>query len=263
MTGKLFLIFGVVGSILMGVTSQISHFVTQQVLAQTYEIDPAARQQILEATVQITLFAPLLDETGQPKLAEVNGQQLVQYVVGEGLGTLVSENGRDLIVTHDHWTLLEDMTKATFTNVSGDLLLTATAVEFAQMIQYRDGGTMILALTGNLPGTAVLSRSETIGQDDVLLLAYRQPETMQVDVVPVLVEELKGYQERPSFYLHSLHDEAIVGGNSGGGLFANGKLVGNMWITLVTQEVTRATGTAVGPEKQTSLSIAAQLPLQN
>lgn len=260
MTIKLFLIVGVVSSILMGFYSQFSHFVTQQVLAQTYEIDPETRQHILEATVQITLYAPLLDETGQPKLIEINGQQQRQFTIGEGLGTLVSEGGRVVIVTHDHWTLLDDMTKATFADVHGKVLLTVTAVEFQQMIQYRDGGTMLLALANRPQGTAVLSsRQGMIGRDDVLLLAYRQPETMQVDVVPMLVDEMKLYRERPSYYLHSLNNEVVVGGNSGGGLFVDGELVGNMWITLVTQEVMRTTGTAMGPEKQTNLSIAAQL----
>jgi len=258
---KMMMLVGVVAVLITGVYNQMSQFVTQQVLTQTYEIDPAARQQILDATVQITLYAPILDETGQPKLTEVNGQHQMQYTVGDGLGTLINRNGQVVIVTHDHWTLVERMTKATIADVRGEVLLTVTAVQFQQMIQYRDGGTMILALENSLPGTAITNAAETINEaDDVLLLAYRQPGTMQVDVVPMMIDEMKLYHGRQSFYLRSLHNEAVVGGNSGGGLFVNGELVGNMWITLVVQEVTRATGTAVGPEQQTNLSIAAQLP---
>jgi len=258
---KMMMFVGLVSIVLTGIYTQLSQFVTQQVLAQTIEIDPTARQQILDATVQITLYAPILDESGQPKLIEANGQQQMQFTIAEGLGTLVSQNSSVVIVTHDHWTLMEQMTKATIADVQGDVLLTVTAVQFQQMIQYRDGGTLILALGNNLPGRAVASSiHQTIERNNVLLLAYRQPTSGQVDVVPVMVDEMKLYQERPSYYLRSLHNEAVVGGNSGGGLFVDGELAGNMWITLVTQEVTRATGTAVGPEKGTNLSIAAQLP---
>ena len=257
---KLIMMVGVGAVLVTGVHKQMSRFVTQQVLAQTYEIDSAARQQILDATVQITLYAPILDETGQPKLIEINGQRQIQYTVGDGLGTLVNRNGQVVIVTHDHWTLMEQMTKATVADVAGEVLLTVTAVQFQQMIQYRDGGTMILALENRLPGTAPTTTSTIHESDDVLLLAYRQPDTMQVDVVPMMIDEMKLYHGQQSFYLYSLHNEAVVGGNSGGGLFIDGELVGNMWITLVIQEVTQATGTAVGPEQQTNLSIAARLP---
>jgi hypothetical protein len=257
---KLIMFVGLIGIAFTGVYNQMSQFVTHQVLAKTYKIDPAARQNILDATVQITLFAPVLDEIGQPELTEVNGEHKMQYLIGEGLGTLVNKDGNLVIVTHDHWTLVEHMTIATFANVQGEVLLTVTAVQFQQMIQYQDGGTMILALEERLLGTAVSSSTnQTIERNNVLLLAYRQPTTGQVDVVPVMIDEMKLFQERPSYYLRSLHNEVVVGGNSGGGLFVDGELVGNMWIALVVQEVRRDTGIAVGPEQQTNLSIAAQL----
>ena len=109
---------------------------TENAQASTIQVDEVIRQQILASTIQITVFA----EEGDLSLS---GQQ---YVVGNGLGTLVQDGSGTYIVTDDHWSrLFTNFHKAQFHNVAGDLLLEVDSLLFYGLIRYRDGGTMVLA----------------------------------------------------------------------------------------------------------------------
>lgn len=234
------------------------------VLASSYTIDANAQQQILAATVRITLFAPLTDDQGNPQYVTVDGQKAIQYTVGEGVGTLTRSGADVFIVTHDHWTLLTpNRHKAQFHNVAGELLLEVSGAEFQPMIRYRDEGTMVLDAANELVNglTPVpTGNSQSVGKNNVVHLAYRQPQTGAISVAAMLVQELSDFQGRPVFRLVSLDGASIVGGNSGGGAYVNGRLVGNMWTTTMERQVLRATGEVVGDRTQTDLSLVAQLP---
>jgi hypothetical protein len=235
------------------------------VLASSYTIDADAQQQILAATVRITLFAPLTDGQGNPQVVTVDGQKAIQYTVGEGLGTLTHSGADVFIVTHDHWTLLTpNLHKVQFQNVAGDLLLEVSGPEFQQMIRYRDGGTMVLDAANELVNglTAVpTGSSQSVGKNNIVHLAYRQPQTGAISVAAMLVQELSDFQGQPVYRLVSLDGASVVGGNSGGGAYVDGQLVGNMWTTTMEREVLRATGEVVGQRTQTDLSLVAQLPI--
>lgn len=234
------------------------------VLASSYTIDADAQQQILAATIRITLIAPLTDDAGNPQYVMVDGQKAIQYTVGEGLGTM-TRNGSDVfIVTHDHWTLLTpNLHKVQFHNVAGKLLLEVSGADFQQLIRYRDGGTMALNVVNELmDGLTPVSAgsSQSAGKNSIVHLAYRQPHSGEISVAAMLVQELSSHQGQPVYRLVSLDGASIVSGNSGGGAFVNGQLVGNMWATTMERKVSRATDTVVGPELQTDRSFAAQLP---
>ncbi|MFQ5436881.1 MAG: hypothetical protein ACE5FD_18645, partial [Anaerolineae bacterium] len=107
------------------------------VLAANYIVDENTQQQILGATMRITLFVPVADEQGNPIITTVDGQQVIQYVAGEGLGTLVRQGNEMLIITHDHWTLLTpNLRKVQFHNVANELLLEVSGEAFRQSIRY-------------------------------------------------------------------------------------------------------------------------------
>ena len=69
-----------------------------------------------------------------------------------------------------------------------------------------------------------------------------------------------GLFPEPVFRLAGLHGEVVIEGNSGGGVLFHGQLVGNMWGTILAEEVSKFTGKGAGSPQQTSYSLAAQLP---
>jgi hypothetical protein len=236
------------------------------VLASQVTIDPNVRQQILAATVRITLFAPLTDEQGNPQFVTVDGQKAIQYTVGEGLGTLTRSGSDVFVVTHDHWTLLTpNLTKVQFHNVANDLLLEVSGTDFLQLIRYRDGGTMVLNVTNELIArlTAVpAGDSRSVGKNDVVYLAYRQPHDGAISVAAMLIKKETTYKGQSVFRLTNSNDEFVVDGNSGGGVLVDGRLIGNMWGTILEQELSPTIGENSNPLLQTSSSLAAQLPLE-
>ncbi len=235
------------------------------VLASQVTIDATIQQQILAATVRITLFTPLTDDQGNPQYLTVDGQKAIQYTVGEGLGTLTRFDQDVFVITHDHWTLLTpNLHKVQFHNVANELLLELSGEAFQHRIRYRDGGTMVLnAMDALVDGlTAVpAGNSQVVVRDDIIHLAYRQPHSGEISVAAMLVQELGAFQQQPVYRLVNLNGESVVGGNSGGGAIINGRLVGNMWTTTMEQEVLLTTGEVVGQQTQTNLSLVAQLPM--
>lgn len=225
------ILLGLAGLIAAGALGMFPRGKEQKVYAAT-AVDPAAKQHILAATVRLVLFAPLLDENGQPQMVMVDGQAQAQYVTGEGLGTLVNLNGETMIVTHDHWTLLDTLQMARFYDAAGNLLAEVTGDAFRQLIRYRDGGTMVLALPTPLTTTAVNGNAQLVQPEDVVFLTYRLPNSDLLDVLVMGVADVYERNGRDVFALVSLNGEIVGNGNSGGGVWYQGKLVGNMWVTV-------------------------------
>jgi hypothetical protein len=74
------------------------------------------------------------------------------------------------------------------------------------------------------------------------------------------------YKGLPVFKLRSLSGQPLKQGDSGGGVWFRGQLVGNTWATLLTSSGAEKT-TAIGSEVEsrpayTDISIAAMLPKQ-
>jgi hypothetical protein len=257
------LLFFVLALLLLSSALGFTQF-NKTVQAFQFTVDGNLQQQTLAATVRLTLFAPLTDAQGNLQYVTVDGQKALQYTVGEGLGTL-TRNGQDVfVVTHDHWTLLTpNLAKVQFHNVSGELLLELSGEAFQQLVRYRDGGTLVLNAPDELVSrlTAVpAGDSRSVSKNDFVYLAYRQPDSGAVSVAVMVVKELSQYQGQPVYRLVSLDGASVVGGNSGGGAYVNGKLVGNMWTTTMERQVLRATGEVVSGQMQTDLSLVAQLP---
>jgi hypothetical protein len=228
------------------------------VLAGRGEVDDSTRQQMLAATVQIVLLAPVVDEAGQPVITNNGGDLQMQYQVGEGLGTLVNTGNELVIVTHDHWSLLDaGLAKARFYSADDVLLAELSGAEFLGLIRSRDGGTLVLnapaALLASGLVPAALGDSDTAGWGDLVAVVYRQPGTGELSVKQMAVTSVEDYQTRPSYALQSAEGTVVVPGNSGGGVWQDGRLVGNMWTTTVFENQ------GDGTTRTTSQSRAAQL----
>jgi hypothetical protein len=212
---------------------------TENAQASTILVDETIQQQILDSTIQITVFAEEAEQSA-------SGQQ---YIVGNGLGTLVQDGASIYIVTHDHWSrLVKKLHKAQFHNASGDLLLEVDRSLFYGLIRYRDGGTMVLAapeqLSAQAPAVPV-SKNAPLSTGQTLYVAYWQPESQQqIGVEPVSVEAIETYDGQQAFKMRSQNGKVVIQGNSGGGIFAGSELVGTMWETIVQRQVESGQSTA-------------------
>jgi hypothetical protein len=226
----------------------------------TATLDASTKQHILSATVRIVFYAPLLDENDQPQIVMANEKKEVQYVTfkkKEGLGTLVNLNGEAVIVTHDHWTLLDRLKMARFYDSSGDLLAEVGGDDFNRLIRFRDGGTMVLAFPAQLVATAVIGNAQMVQPEDVVFLAYRTPNSGRLDVVAMKVTDVCEYDGHDVFALVSLYGEVVDHGNSGGGVWCQGKLVANMWSTIQKLFISKEGGNTLN---RTDRSMAALFP---
>jgi hypothetical protein len=220
--------------------------------------DEATRQMILQATVKISIYAPAVGEDGQPRVSIVDGQKQGEYVAGNGLGTVVRSGEQVLIVTHDHWKLL-DHPEATveLSNVKGELLLTTSGQLLRNSIRYRDGATLVFSapteVADRFRATAT-GLSRIVKRGDILFIAYRHTDNGDaISVEPVIVKKVKSFEGHAAFQLESGNGRSVLVGNSGGGVWHNGELVANMWASVL---MSGSSGV-----RETNISRAAQLPV--
>jgi hypothetical protein len=251
--------------LLIGGVVKVTGF-SKPVRASPVAVDQSVEQQILEATVRITMYAPLIDEQGNPQYVQENGQQVMQLTVNEGLGTLARQGDDLLIVTHDHWLLLTpDLRRVQFHNVANELLLDLSGEQFTQLIRYQDGGTMVLASSKALATNRVpvpLGDSSSAGGDDMVYLAHRRSHDGLIGVTAMLVQKETTFKGQPVLRLTSLNGEVVLEGNSGGGVLSDGMLIGNMWGTVLVEEASRSSGGGASSPQQTNISLAAQIPAE-
>jgi hypothetical protein len=182
-----------------------------------------------------------------------------------GLGTLVTYRGKTYIITHDHWAhLTPNLHEVELRNAMGELLLTLDARAFRALIAYRDGGTMVLRAPAGLPGLLPAAFGRPAGEEDTVWFARRSATSGRttVEVVAATVTELEDAARPARMRLRTVDGSAIVPGDSGGGAWANGKLVGNLWAAGVSEPRTFWGNLFGGNEGQPSdLVIAALHPL--
>ncbi|MEM7802020.1 MAG: hypothetical protein AAF633_22690, partial [Chloroflexota bacterium] len=111
-------------------------------------IDAKMEALIVDTTVYMTMFT----------LNESEGEaEYVSAVRNEGLGTVVSYADERLIVTHNHWAVLESGTPdiIRFFDAYGQPLLELSGNEFMSLVRYTDSGTMIFKAPNGLPVQAI------------------------------------------------------------------------------------------------------------
>jgi hypothetical protein len=220
-------------------------------------------QLILEATIQISVYpSESLEALGvdqqQISLNEALSTADVEYRYELGLGTLVSHNSEIILITHDHWSPIDQLGMVQFRNAAGDPLLELDGATFINLIRYQDCGTMIL---GRSPGgdrsdylSALVSISQAkynrrivpteLGKDESIyegetLIIVRQGRngSKAVELMEVSVESIGERWEQLVYKLRSEAGGNIMPGDSGGGLWLGDRFVGNIWKSKYTYGV--------------------------
>jgi hypothetical protein len=218
---------GIIGLVMVQILGSV-HLTKAEVVNP---IDPIVEEYILDRTVQIRLFAPLAaNEVGQ------SDHVIRSYVMAKGLGTLVDMNGERVIVTHNHWgEMLKDAEYVTLHDADGNQLIKLGMSEFTNLIRYSDPGTLIVEAPTGLPSAiAKMSDDITMQPGEIISVARQDPANPdQVEVVQARMLRMKNYKGQSVYKLAILDNGVIVPGDSGGGIWSNGKLVGNTWASFL------------------------------
>lgn len=225
-------------------------------------VETKQRRHILAATVMISIAVPNWLETAGAvtdalpipndeyrTIARADGE-LIAY----GLGTLVVYGDETLLITHDHWSQFDEaLGRVTFAAADGVWLAEMELRDFKRHVRYRDGGTMVLTAPDRL-NTAVSGKAEalqtnTLKIGDSVLLAQRADNRIVLTAATVVAQSEK--QARLAVRLQTADGQTVAGGDSGGGVWANGRLVATMWTTIMLEN------TESGERRATDSSVAA------
>ena len=200
--------------------------------------DAALTAHILSTTLQIKVYAP------KPGAQTTSGPR--PYLLAQGLGTLANWQGEPVIVTHNHWGAL--LAEAEFVHIldaQGEIVLELGGEDFRALIRYQDAGTLILTDPQCLRGAcsttlAEIGDSQSIPPGETILIVHQALDgSVRVELMSAQVIALAQYKGLTVFKVRSLDGQAIQSGDSGGGMWHNGQLIGNLW-----GRFTEATGEA-------------------
>jgi hypothetical protein len=180
------------------------------------EADEAA---MLAATLQITMFEHAPQAGGTKRGSR-------------GLGTLVAHGNDILIVTHDHWVhRTPKLHEVELRDARGELLLTLEAAAFHTLVVYSDGGTMILRAPGGLRGLVPVELGAANAATETVWVMRRAlaPDRNTLEIAAATVVLPKDVAFPARMQLQSLDGSGVLPGDSGGGVWVNGRLVGNVW----------------------------------
>lgn len=204
------------------------------------------QQQILSASLMITISTPNWQEKAAAAdealpipnddyrtMARAEGN-----VVADGLGTLVVDEDNLLLVTHDHWSHFDEaLGTATFHTADGSWLAEIDLPALREHVTYRDGGIMILSApevltTAVSPEVAALE-SNSLQSGDRGFVTQQAGNRIVISEVSVIAQSEK--QGRPVVRLQIVDGQAVVGGDSGGGVWVNGRFAGVMWAAVMME----------------------------
>jgi hypothetical protein len=241
----------------------LTHNQAAAVSRETSTINQMEMQKVLEATIQIYMFPQdslnaLGVVPGQKSLNDAIADANVEYRYEMGLGTLVNQNGEIIIITHDHWKDLDALGMIQFRNAAGDALLELDGDTFKALIRYQDGGTMILGRDTEGDRSDYLSALIAISQakynrrimpaelgldqpihegQNLIIVRQGRSGSKAVELMAVNVEAVGERWGQLVYKLRSEDGDDIMPGDSGGGLWLEGRLIGNMWKSKYTYGV--------------------------
>ncbi|MDX1415580.1 MAG: hypothetical protein R3293_15400 [Candidatus Promineifilaceae bacterium] len=219
----------------------LSYLFSQKVFAQA-QVAEEIQRPILAATVQIKLLKSLPGDTANMPVEAHNGQARIQYQYAQGLGTLVKHGEQVYIVTHDHWgDLLVRAETVEFRNAAGDVLAEISGLFFRNLIRYRDKGTLLMLapqeLAPHFDQAVQRGNSDEIVSGKLIYFTRQHADQMRVEVVPAQVTAVSDLANVSTYELRSEDGSMVVKGDSGGGIWSDGKLVGNLWWSVVQETI--------------------------
>ena len=187
----------------------------------------ADQAEILSATLQIEISVS----------TDASGLRVVQ---ADGLGSLVWDGEETLLVTNNHWgEVLQEKSIVVLYDAQGRMVKTMSGSDFISRICYLDAGSLILRSPLEEVEQAqpdIASDPHQVRAGDVVLVAQREgPERKEATLVEAEVESVTTFQGVPVFRLKGLEGRPVQGGDSGGGVWYEGSLVGNLWNTIMAE----------------------------
>ncbi|MFO7664297.1 MAG: hypothetical protein R6X18_17125 [Chloroflexota bacterium] len=196
----------------------------------TAAIEPTAApiEPLVRATIKLQILAPYVDVHGNQIVVREDGRDTQLNSVSTGLGTLVNTRDGTYIVTHDHYAQLDaSCANVEMTDYTGSEVL-LDIVSFRALIRYRNNGVLILDAPVGLPKGVSAGNGEEVEPGAEVQIVHRDADTGRLSIVPAVVERWIDYQGIPSFRLRNLNGEVFRKGNSGGGVWYEGRLVGSI-----------------------------------
>jgi hypothetical protein len=280
MKAKLILILmGVLGCVFF-----LNNIQAPQAQAQTSQLPGASidSDRLFKASVKITMFPSLDSQEASNEGPQQPALPEGAFVKARGLGTLVLAGREVFIITHNHWgdTLDKDPV-IEVRAADNELLARLSAAEFTALIRHQDPGTLVLKAPQNLARTLLYNLGESASGEqlaagklgnnlhvqpgDIVQVARRTGEDREeVEVIDARVLASEYYQDLPILTLQTLNGELLEHGDSGGGVWFDGELIGNMWARLpkdtLLDKVLAQIPTQEADPVHTDLGFAASLP---
>lgn len=195
--------------------------------------------------------ATVLIEMQVPNREKV--QENIDFL-GNGIGTLIQIDGETLLITHNHWRyVLEDISIVRFYDADYNLITTIIGKQFRELVLQADPGTLVLQPPQELVDALIpvnLGAVQTVvAGDSVYVVYWEKPSRDRAAIQQAVVEEVITYQDVPVYKLRSLNGGVIQPGDSGGGVWCRGMLVGNNWMV---EAVSDGTSDSVGSNIDTT-----------
>lgn len=172
--------------------------------------------------------------------------------LGHGIGTLIEHKGEHYLVTHNHWgnILDEDLATVELRDAQNKLIKPMFASAFKELIVHQDPGTLVLQAIPELVERlkpAQIETSPTLKEGTVVQVAYRQlPNRVSLTVLDAKVVRTSTFEGEAIYEIRSTDGQGLQKGDSGGGVWHNGKLVGNTWAIVVEKGAANTTSQSEG-----------------
>jgi hypothetical protein len=196
-------------------------------------------------------------------LIVVEDIQQTGVALGVGMGTLVEVQGESFLVTHNHYgDLLQDMNIVELRDAEHRMIRPIYAYELKSRIVYQDAGTLVLRAPDGLADAltpASLDDDPRLEPGAMVQVVYQHhPDRDDVAVLDAVVEEIEAHKGVPIYRLRAQNGQALHPGDSGGGVWFNGKLVANNWAVELADSVIDVSNNVQPTEKTlTDISYAA------
>jgi len=183
--------------------------------------------QALASTIQIEMFD---EEWAEGSLGQIR--------TSRGLGTVVQNGEQRFILTHNHWSIHRSkVSRVEIRNGVGDRLMVLDGAAFYALVYYVDEGTMLLNAPAGLDGVAAAG----LGDSSLLqvgspawLATYDDGNGLGIKIETAWAKEVDA-SAVPGRLILEGQETAVIPGDSGGGVWMDGKVVGNLWAIQVAE----------------------------